>query len=80
MELLQPRPPSDEATRSIYVDIYLGTKDKWPTGLHFSSICNKTALLFHENNKFNIVKEKIKQDSTGKTTFRRAVNCVISNF
>ena len=79
MALLHPRPPSDEATRSIYVDIWVRKINGLP-GLHFSSICNKTALLFHENNKFNIVKEKIKQDSTGKTTFRRAVNCVISNF
>ena len=27
-------------------------------GLCLSSICNKTALLFHENNKFDIVKKK----------------------
>ena len=35
------------------------------TGLYLSSICNKTALLFHENNKFDTVKEtNIEEDST----------------
>ena len=34
------------------------------TDLYLSSIRNKTALLFHENSKFDIVKEKIEKHST----------------
>ena len=44
-------------------------------GVYLSLVCNKTALLFPDNNKFDLLKEKIHAYSS----FGRAVDSVISN-
>ena len=48
---------------------------RYITGLYLSSVCNKTALLYHENNKFDVAKKK----TFNQTAFGRAVDSVVSN-
>ena len=44
-------------------------------GLYLSLVCNKTTLLFPDNHKFYLLKDKIQEYSA----FGRALNSVISN-
>ena len=44
-------------------------------GLYLSLVCNKTTLLFPDNNKFYLLKDKIQEYSA----FGRALNSIISN-
>ena len=53
-----PRLPTDEAKKSIYDDTDTTDKCNIPAIDSFASITDKMALLFHENNKFDIPKEK----------------------
>ena len=68
MELLRPRLPTDEATKSIYHDIDTMT-NKCITRCDCQLILfiinfRKAAFLFHNNNKIDIVKKN--KDSTKK--------------
>ena len=58
-ELLYPRVPTDEAAKPIYNVTDTINILHWAiAGLQLSSICNKTDLLLHNNNKFDNVKKK----------------------
>ena len=59
LELLYPRVITDEAAKPLYnVTDTINALHRAIAGLQLSSICNKTDLLLHNNNKFDNVNKK----------------------
>ena len=65
MELLHPRLPTDEATKSIFADTAAADALHCSiSGSFLSSICNKTAVLFIENKTARCYERNIERDSS----------------